>query len=156
MRSRAAHQMSVNKKLGDAGQEQAANALARLGVHMVEEIGTPFVITKKFSNGLIRGYWKKKVSGDLIGHTRDGIKVLAEVKTIWDQNLRWSDFKKHQPERLSLNAERAISLVIWVHHTGIYIMNWIDVLESGFGRGKSMDIRTAQVLDSEPVLSRRE
>lgn len=156
MTSRQARQMSANKKLAGAGEEQAAGALARLGVHMVEEIGTPFVITNRGKNGWLQGYWKKKVSGDLIGHTRAGIKVLAEVKTIWDRNLRWSDLDDHQPERLSMNAEYAISLLIWVHHTGIYIMNWVDVLESGFGRGKSITIQTAQALDTEPVLSRRE
>ena len=144
--------MSINKKLANAGEEQAAHALARLGVHMVEEIGTPFVITKRGKNGWVQGYWKKKVSGDLIGHTDKGIKVLAEVKTIWDRNLRWSDLDDHQPERLTMNAECAISLLIWVHNTGIYIMRWLDLLELGFGRGKGIDIQTAQVLDTEPVL----
>lgn len=141
--------MSVNKKLANAGEETAARVLRGLGVKMVQEVGTPFVITARNNEGWLRGYFKTKVTGDLIGHTQSGTMVLAEVKTIWDRNLTWSDFKDHQPEKLTENSECAISLVVWVHNSGVYVMNWTDLLEAGFRKGKGIDIETAQTLDME-------
>lgn len=150
--SKASRQMSINKHLGNAGEKQAANALARIGVLMVEEVGTPFMITKMGSHGWVQGHFKDKVSGDHRGHTVKGISVLAEVKTVWDRNLRWSDLKEHQPGRLSQHAECAISLLVWVHHSGIYIMPWLDVLVAGFRKGKSLTIEQAQILNIENIL----
>ena len=135
--------MGLNKKRGNAGEQQAAAALRRLGILMVEEIGTPFVITKT-KNGWFQGYWKDKVSGDLIGHTQDGVKVLAEVKTIMDRNLRWSDLDHHQPGRLDENAECAISLLVWVHDSGIHVLRWPV---PGFGKGTGITPEQAKKLN---------
>jgi len=119
--------MSRNKKAGNAGQEHAAAALRRLGVLQVEETEPTFVITRRMKMGettWCQGYYKAKIAADLRGITDKGISVMAEVKTIWDRNLQWGDFKPHQPERLSEHAEHAISLVVWVHDSGIFVMDW--------------------------------
>jgi len=152
--SKQARQMGINKKLGNEGEERTINRLRAIGALMPEEIGTPFVITNtKVINKQTwyKGYWKEKVSGDIIAHTVDGTKILAEVKTILDRNLRWSDFKKHQPQKLSENAENAISLLVWWHSTGLYIMNWMDVLATGFGPGKGLTEQQAARLDIEKI-----
>jgi len=147
--SKQARQMGINKKLGNEGEERALNRLHAIGVLMPQEIGTPFVLTKRFTNGLFRGYWKKKVIGDIFGHTTSGIAILAEVKTILDRNLHWSDLDTHQTNFLTKHAENAISLLIWWHSTGLYIMNWMDVLATGFGPGKGLTEQQAARLDIE-------
>jgi len=148
-KSRQARQMGINKKLANEGEERAINRLHALGALMPEEIGTPFVIVATRPDGWVKGYWKEKVSGDIIAHTVDGTKILAEVKTVLDRNLRWSDFKPHQPGSLSENAENAISLLIWWHSTGLYVMYWTDVLSTGFGPGKGLTEAQAAQLDIE-------
>lgn len=145
-KSEAARRMGRNKKLGNAGEEQAKAALRRIGVLMVEEIGTSFVIVNRKPGGWLQGYFKEKVSGDVIGHTEQGIKVLAEVKTIWDRNLQWSDLDSHQPDRLDMNAEKAISLLVWVHHSGIFVMRWPV---PGFHNGTGIKPEQAQRLNIE-------
>jgi hypothetical protein len=141
-------QMSIIKKTGNAGEQHAAGALRRLGILMVEEVGTPFVIISRKPGGWVKGFWKAKVSGDLRGHTAQGISVLAEVKTAWDRNLHWSDLDTHQPERLSMHAECAISLLVWVHRTGIFCMRWPV---PGFGPGVGITPELGQALSLETL-----
>lgn len=106
--------------VGAAGEELAAKVLAGRGVRMVERIATP---TK-----LIRGrmIYSAKVSGDHMGIlVPSGVRVLTEVKTIHDRNLRWGDLRSHQPERLSLNKEfGGVSLLVWVSGDGVFVMDW--------------------------------
>jgi hypothetical protein len=114
-----------NQSIGSAGEEQSAAALRRIGVEMVEKIGTPVRLLPAREPGTYRVIWGEKVSGDHRGLTPDGYSVLAETKTILDRNLRWSDLREHQPARLSEHARcNGISLLVWVHSTGIYIMRW--------------------------------
>lgn len=135
-------------KIGKAGENLAANRIRSLGIEMVEEIGTPFTIVKSKPNNWFQGFFGKKVSGDTRGVIPGtGRSVLVETKTIMDRNLRWSDLREHQPERLSQHAELGgWSLLVWVHHTGIYIFEW-PIPESDFRPGKSMTIEVAKRLE---------
>lgn len=141
------------QQIGKQGQIQAAAALRRAGVEMVEQIGTP---VKLIPMGTVRGrqvfqvIYGEKVSGDHRGiiHGR-GTGVLAETKTILDRNLRYSDLRDHQPERLTEHHEHGgISLLVWVHSTGAYIMRWPVPL---FVKGKSITPEEASLLNVEKL-----
>lgn len=132
-------------KLGKAGEEHAMNAIRGLGVEMVERIGTPFTILKTKPNHWYQGFFGEKVSGDARGVAPGGRSVLVETKTIWGRNLRYSDLREHQPERLSQHAELGgWSLLVWVHNSGIFIFEWPI---SDFCNGKSITPTRAQSLD---------
>jgi hypothetical protein len=112
---------------GVAGQNLAAGALARAGVAMVEKIGTPIRMIGVPGTPTFRVVFEEKVSGDHRGVLGDGSgkSVLAETKTVLDGNLTWSRLREHQPERLTYHHELGgISLLVWVHSTGVYIMRW--------------------------------
>lgn len=131
-------------KLGKAGEQHAMNAVRALGVEMVEQIGTPFKIIKTGKNHWYQGIFGEKVSGDARGVLPGGRSVLVETKTILDRNLQWGDLRPHQPGRLSQHAELGgWSLLVWVHQTGIYVMEWPI---SDFRRGKSITPECAQNL----------
>lgn len=121
------------KQIGDAGQNLAANALRQLDVRMVEKIGTPVKCIPTSRPGVFTVIWGEKVAGDHRGVLVGGRSVLAETKTILDRNLRWSDFREHQPAALTEHAELGgLSLVVWVHSSGVYVMQWpVDGLEAG-------------------------
>jgi len=132
-------------KLGRAGEQHAANAVRSLGVEMVEEIGTPFTITRTKPGNWYQGFFGKKVSGDTRGVLPGGRSVLVETKTILDRNLQFSDLRTHQPERLTQHAELGgWSLLVWFHSTGIYIMEWPI---SDFHHGESITPERAQTLN---------
>lgn len=141
------------QQTGAQGQKQAAGALRRAGVNMVEQIGTP---VKLIPMGTVRGrqvfqvIYGEKVSGDNRGIIPGkGTSVLAETKTILDRNLRYSDLRDHQPERLTEHHENnGISLLVWVHSTGIYILRWPIPL---FVRGKSITPEEASLLNVESL-----
>ena len=138
--------MTNSSRIGRAGESLAAGVLGRLGVHMVEEIATPYIVSARRKIGNFwwwRVKFKKKVSADHTGLLSDGRRVLAEVKTV-EHNLVWSDFSTHQPERLKMNAEwNGISLVVWVHSTGVKVLKWpID----GFRKGKGITPERAEEL----------
>jgi hypothetical protein len=133
------------QRIGKAGEEWVAPTLRGLGVEMVEKIGTP---VRLISNPRIPGYFRviygERVSGDHRGILLGGRSVLAETKTILDHNLQWSDLRKHQPVRLSQHVELGgLSLLVWVHSSGIYTMRWPV---EGFGPGKSISPERAQSL----------
>jgi len=148
-KSQASRRSGINNKMGKQGEKLAINRLKSIGVLMPQEIATPFVILQRKDGGWMRGFWKKKVIGDIYGHTENGISVLAEVKNISDRNLRWSDFKSHQPPFLSQHAEKAISLLVWVRDSGVYIMYWQDVLSMGFRPGKGLTEKQAKKISIE-------
>ncbi len=140
------------QQVGQQGQKQAAGALRRAGVNMVEQIGTP---VKLIPMGTVRGrqvfqvIYGDKVSGDHKGIMPDGTSVLAETKTILDRNLRYSDLREHQPERLTEHHENnGISLLVWVHSTGIYILRWPITY---FVKGKSITPEEASLLNVESL-----
>ena len=120
--------MKHEDRVGKAGQELAAAALRRLGVEMVERVATPAKYIPTKEPGVFRVIWEEPVSGDHRGILPGGRSVLAEVKTILDRNLRWSDLRDHQPGALSDHARwGGLSLLVWVHTTGVYIMDWTNL-----------------------------
>ncbi len=132
--------MTNSSRIGKAGESLAAGVLGRLGVHMVQEIATPKTVIR----GRVR--YLKKVSADIDGILSDGRRVLAEVKTV-EHNLVWSDFSPHQPGRLTMNAEwNAISLVVWVHSTGVKVLKWPI---ADFRKGKGITPERAEELSIE-------
>ena len=114
--------------IGKQGQEIAAAALRRIGVNMIEKIGTPVKVIPKGMKDRVQVFqviWGEKVSGDHRGILDDGTSVLAETKTILDRNLRWSDLREHQPDRLTEHHNHGgLSLLVWVHSEGTYVMEW--------------------------------
>ncbi len=132
------------QRTGAIGEQHAAQALRSAGIEMVEKIGTPVKLIPSRIPGTYKVIWGEKVSGDMRGILPGGKSVLAETKTILDRNLRYSDLREHQPERLTQHAEHGgVSLLVWVHTTGIWIMRWPV---NGFIRGKSIDPDTAEEL----------
>jgi len=143
--------MREEQLIGKHGQNMAASALSRIGIEMVEQIGTPVKLIPAGSQrrDVYRVIFGEKVSGDHRGILCGGISVLAETKTILDRNLRYSDLREHQPGRLNLHAEfGGVSLLVWVHHTGVYIMKWPI---EGFMAGKSISIEMARELNIETI-----
>ena len=132
-------------RIGKIGQEHAAAALRRIGVEMVEKIGTPVKTIPARVPGTYKVVYGEKVSGDHRGILKGGISVLAETKTIMDRNLVWSDLRDHQPGRLDQHAEfGGVSLLVWVHSSGVYVMRWPV---AGFGPRKSITPEQADLLN---------
>ena len=136
------------KVIGEAGQNLAASALRAFGVNMIEKIGTPVrCIPHPTQHGYYRVIWDEPVAGDHRGVIGDGRSVLIETKTVLDRNLRWSDFRKHQPGALSEHTQLGgLSLVVWVHASGVYVMTWPI---SDFGPGTSIDAQRATELNAD-------
>lgn len=129
---------------GKAGEELAKRALERIGVQMVEKIGTPVRIIPGR-----RPIYGERVSGDHRGVAPGGISVLAETKTIIGHNLVFSDLREHQPGRLSLHADLGgISLLVWVYAADeVFILRWpVPGFEPGTGiapeRARELTIRS--------------
>lgn len=114
------------QNIGKHGQLQAGHALSMIGIEMVEQIGSPVRLVPSGRNdNTFRVIWGEKVSGDHRGILMGGRSVLAETKTILDRNLTWSDLREHQPGRLdSHKSFGGLSLLVWVHSSGVYIMEW--------------------------------
>lgn len=140
----------AQQKTGKQGQGVAEAALRRIGVLMVEPIGTPIrMIPSGRNDGTYRVIFGEKVSGDHRGVGPQGISVLVETKTILNGNLKWSDFREHQPERLDYHNEiMGISLVVWVHSSGVYIMVWPI---EGFAPRKSITPQYAAEISIESI-----
>lgn len=121
--------------VGKHGQNLAAAALSRIGVELVEQIGTPvkLIPASQSRKDVFRVVWGEKVSGDHRGILPGGRSVLAETKTILDRNLQYSDLRPHQPAALTAHAKMGgASLLVWVHSSGIFILQWpIEGFESG-------------------------
>lgn len=142
--------MKDEQIVGKHGEGLAMSALRSLGIEMVEKIGTPVRLhpVKTSRPNTFQVIWGERVSGDHRGILPGGRSVLAETKTILDRNLRYSDLREHQPERLSKHAELGgLSLLIWVHQSGVYIMEWTEVGIPGFGPKLSIDTEMASKLE---------
>jgi len=144
--------MKHEQRIGKHGQNTAAAVLSgRCGVNMIEQIGTPVLLIpiRAQRRNTYQVIFGEKVSGDHRGLIGNGVSVLAETKTILDRNLRYSDLREHQPARLSEHVNYGgISLLVWVHDTGAYVMQWPI---EGFEAGKSITHEQAQELDAETV-----
>lgn len=136
------------QRIGRSGQNVSAVALSRIGVEMVEEIGTPVILTAAHGQrrDVFRVRFGQKVSGDHRGILHPGGRsVLAETKTISDRNLQFSDLRKHQPGRLNAHATfGGLSLLVWIHNTEKFVMKWPI---EGFGPGKSITLEHARELN---------
>ena len=135
---------------GKAGEKLARQVLRQRGVRMVEKIGTPVRLVPTMTGSgrpAFYVYFGTKVSGDMTGLLDNGIRVIAETKTIYNRNLRWSDLRAHQPERLSLNKSyNGVSLLIWVSTHGVHIMDWVYPNED-FKPGKGLTPARAKELN---------
>ena len=144
--------MKREQRIGKHGQNTAVAVLSgRCGINMVEQIGTPVLLIPVVAQrrNTYQVIFGEKVSGDHRGLIGNGISVLAETKTILDRNLRYSDLREHQPARLSDHTNYGgISLLVWVHGTGAYVMRWPV---EGFEAGKSITHEQAQRLDAETM-----
>lgn len=148
-----------SQKIGDQGENLTDLRLRSMGFKMVEKIGQPVrlipipesvkhCIQKIHMSpyAIYRVIFGEKVSGDRRAIIEgSGRSVLIETKTIIDRNLRWSDLRKHQPDRLTYHASLGgVSLLVWVHSSGIYVLRWpID----GFERGKSISPEQAKEME---------
>ena len=148
-----------NQRMGKSGEEKAARALGRLGLLMIEEIGTPFKIVATKEQGNFKWHrikWGKKVSAD---HTAlmpnsGGRRVLIEVKSTQKrENLIWSKLEDHQPQRLTMNVEHgAVSLLVWVR-LDVGVVNIMQWPVPGFrkGRGGGITPERADELNIESL-----
>lgn len=138
----------TSQSLGAAGEQQAISALHRVGVNMVEHVGTPVklipVNSEMTRRGVYRVVFGERVAADHRGVARGGISVLAEVKTCFGRNLQWSDLEQHQIESLTEHDQLGgISLIVYVTDNGIHVMRWPVV---GFGHGKGINPEKAEDL----------
>jgi penicillin-binding protein-related factor A (putative recombinase) len=131
----------AQQRRGNTGQNIAKSCLERMGIAMVEKIGTPVrLVPVNPAENIYKVYYGEKVSGDHHGILPgSGIGVLAETKTILDRNLVWSDLREHQPARLQEWADNGgLSLLVWVsgeNYEDVFVMMFpID----GFGPGKGI------------------
>lgn len=147
----------VEQSIGKAGEALARTVLESLGVCQLEKIGTPVTVTRSRDGKRINGaFYGEPCAADFRGvfpiathpHTTNpetiGQSVMAEVKTV-EHNLRLSDFKPHQPGKLTEHADLGgLSLVVWVHSSGVYVLRWPI---PGFGPGAGLTPVQAQKLD---------
>jgi len=137
----------TNQRVGAAGEEQGAAALARMGVLLLEKVATPI---RRIPHPTLPQYcrviYDKPVSCDWHGVWVDGVSVRAEIKTHMDGNLTWSAFQPHQPAALTAHAEIAISFLVWVSGAGIFVMRWPLPVEV-FAPGKGLAVEQARKLD---------
>ena len=152
-----------SQTIGASGENLAKLRLHGIGVDMVEKIGTPMkllALSTRIQSSLrrmgcnpknvFRIVFGEKVSGDHRGIiSESGKSVLAETKTILDRNLRWSDLRKHQPERLDVHhLYGGISLLVWITNDGVYVMEWPV---PGFGPGRSISLDRAKELEVDDI-----
>lgn len=137
------------QQVGKQGEALALSALRSIGVEQIEHIGTPVrLIASGKNDGTFRVVYGEPVAADFRGvlpkqvyYDEDepsiiaGVSVMAEVKTILDRNLRYSDLRPHQPGKLTEHSDLGgISLLVWVHSSGVYVMRWpIPGFSPGFG-----------------------
>lgn len=139
--------MRLQQQVGKHGQTKAASYLSGVGIEMLEEIGNPYSIIRWMPNGYFEVVFTDVASGDHRGVLPDGTSVLVETKTVYDSNLTYSHMRDHQPERLSRHASfGALSLLVWVHNSGIYVMRWYEDGIEGFAPRKSITPELAQNL----------
>ena len=134
--------------IGKNGEILALSVLAGRGVRIPERFGP--AVQMSLVRGVKGAYHiipGDPVSGDINGILENGIRVIAEVKTVYDRNLRWSDLRKGQPEKLDMNKQyNGISLLVWVSGEGVFVMDW-QYPNDDFGPGHGLTIAQARLLD---------
>lgn len=135
----------AQQRQGQAGEQIARAALSRYDVEMLERIGTPVRIVAQRPDGYVKIVYGERVAGDYRGILRGGRSVLVEVKTV-DHNLRWSDFRDHQPAKLDEHTRfGGLTLVVWVNGMSVYTLEWPI---EGFGPGRSISPEMARAWES--------
>lgn len=147
------------QKIGKNGERLAQAVLNGLGIEMLEKIGTPVLLspyvdfrTGRTIPGVFRVKFGEKVSGDRRGILPDGTSVLIEVKTIWNGNLVYSELDNHQHNALKRHAGfKGLSLLVYVHQTGVYVMKYPPEGIPGFVPRKSITPERARELHEETL-----
>ena len=145
--------MRKSQRIGAHGEDLAARILDGIGIRQLERIGTP---VRQIDGRVIYG---APVAADFRGvnpiyprfygtpycvEALIGQSVLVEVKTV-EHNLHWSDFREHQPGKLSEHTDLGgLSLVVWVHSSGVYVMRWPI---EGFAPGRGITPQMAAGFD---------
>jgi hypothetical protein len=146
-----------NQQVGKHGQQQAASYLAgSVGLLMVHVIGTPARYVPfhgAYRKDVFQVIFGEKVAGDHRALLPDGSSVLIEVKTVTDGNLPYSQLEAHQVRFLTEHASigHAVSLLVWVHHSGIFVMRWTADGIPGFAPRKSITPERAVVLHEQTM-----
>lgn len=135
------------QRQGAAGEELGAKALTALGVLRLQKIATPYRrIPHPKDPAYCRIIPDQTVAADWTGILPGGRFVLAEIKTIYDRNLRWSDLREHQPKELTEHSTLGgLALLVWVNERGANVMQWPI---PGFDPGKGIDLDRADGLDT--------
>ncbi len=139
------------QKIGKHGENLVVSTLSGLGLIRVEHIGNPYAIVGQGAHGGFEVVFTGTASGDIRALLPSGAEVLVEVKTVLYDNLTWSHLRKHQPRALTAHAQigAALSLLVWVHDSGIYIMHWTADGIDGFAPHHSLTPERAAELDKE-------
>jgi hypothetical protein len=148
-----------NQRTGSHGETLANSVLHGLGIEMLQKIGTPVKLTPYRDRGGrgVKGVYyvkfEERVKGDRHGVLPDGTSVLIEVKTYWDRNLRYSDLDDHQHADLREHAGigAALSLLVWVHNSGVWVMQYGAGGIAGFLPRSSISPERAEELHDETI-----
>lgn len=138
------------QRVGKHGENLVGGVLSSLGLLMVERIGNPYAIVGQGKRGF-EVVFTGTASGDFRAVTPCGASVLVEVKTVLDGNLTWSHLREHQPVALTEHARigEAVSMLVWVHSSGVYVMRWtVDGID-GFSPRHGLTPERAAKLDAE-------
>jgi len=130
---------------GSAGEDIAAALLVELGVKMVADVATPFVIIGRHSRDkrYVRIAYKEKVMGDINGQLENGIRVLAEVKSRKDDRLSIGALSDGQINALNECVKwNGLALVVWIAPHGNYVIKW-PVPDDLWKKGKRLTIDVA-------------
>lgn len=124
-----------NRARGKVGENIFMYRLLALGVHMPEEVHTPWRISRKPGMGqdafgrpcksrIVGATPMKKVSGDIRGVLMGGRSVLAECKS-YDDKLLFSCLDENQHASLSNHHKYGgLSLLCWKWQNGHSVMIW--------------------------------
>lgn len=134
-----------NKKIGNNGENLAAVTLISLGIECVAKIATPH---RRIKNPPYIVY-DEKVAGDHHGILPNGIGVLAESKTISGDRLNYSELMTHQHAELEAwSGHNGLALVVWVSDYGVFVMEYILLVQNGFKPRTSLSVETAKCVDT--------
>lgn len=146
-RARRRYRGKQNKKAGEFAERLATHELHRLGFEMVTTVHTGWAVVRNSNGKIVDAYPLEPVEGDRRAvYPSTGQQVIAEVKSHDSKTLPWSRLMSHQHEYLKKNVEcNAISLIVWVRETEIYVMDYALLLEAGYGEVVSRNGRRKSV-----------
>jgi len=133
----------TNKKTGNKGESVAASALRSAGILMVAKIATPHVRIPRPPYIV----YTEPVAGDHHGILPNGIGVLAESKAVRGDKLDYSELEKHQHAALDGWAyNNGLALAVWVSDCGVYVMEYLELVKSGFAPRTSLSVKQARAV----------